>query len=148
VPAYANLANLLRDRGDEAAAESMLREGIAATRNHAALEHALALSLVRQGKKPAALALLARAAAQAPRDVRIQYTYAVALHDAGKRGEAVKRLEALVPRANGDREVLLALAAFKREGGDVAGSERYLKQLAAINSEDPALMTRKLEATR
>jgi predicted Zn-dependent protease len=121
---------------------------MAATRNHAALEHALALSLVRQGKKPAALALLARAAAQAPRDVRIQYTYAVALHDAGKRGEAVRRLEALVPRANGDREVLLALAAFKREGGDLAGAERYLRELAAINSEDPALTTRKPAATR
>ena len=80
-------------------------------------------------------------------DVRIQYTYAVALHDAGKRGEAVKRLEALVPLANGDREVLLALAAFKREGGDVAGSERHLKELAAINPEDPAL-TRKPEAAR
>jgi predicted CXXCH cytochrome family protein len=148
VPAYANLANLLRDRGNEAAAESTLREGMAATRNHAALEHALALSLVRQGKKPAALALLARAAAQAPGDIRIQYTYAVALHDAGRRNEALKRLEALAPRANGDREVLLALAALKREGGDVAGAERTLKELAAINPEDPALMTRKPEAAR
>ena len=148
VPAYANLANQLRDRGNEAAVESTLREGIAATRNHAALEHALALSLVRQGKKPAALALLARAAAQAPSDIRIQYTYAVALHDAGKRGEAVKRLEALAPRASGDREVLLALAAFKREGGDVAGAERYLKELAAINPEDPVFTTRQPETPR
>lgn len=148
VPAYANLANLLRDRGNEAAAESTLREGMGATRNHAALEHALALSLVRQGKKPAALALLARAAAQAPSDVRIQYTYAVALHDAGKRGEALKRLEALVPRASGDREVLLALAAFKREGGDVVGAERYLRELAAINPDDPAFTAGKPGLTR
>jgi predicted CXXCH cytochrome family protein len=148
VPAYANLANLLRDGGNEAAAESMLREGMAATRNHAALEYALALSLVRQGNKPTALALLARAAKQAPGDIRIQYTYAVALHGAGKRSEAVKRLEALAPRANGDREVLLALAAFKREVGDFAGAERYLRELAAINSEDPALTTRKPEAVR
>ena len=147
-PAYANLADLLRDRGNEAAAESTLREGIAATGNHAALEHALALSLVRQGKKPAALALLARAAAQAPGDVRIQYTYAVALHDAGKRGDAVKRLQALAPRARGDRDVLLALVAFKREAGDLAGAERYMKELAAINPEDPVFATRTPEATR
>ena len=121
---------------------------LAATKNHAALEHALALSLVRQGKKSAALALLAHAAEQAPGAMRIQYTYAVALHDAGKRSEAVKRLEALARRASGDREVLLALAAFKREGGDVAGAERTLKELAASNPDGPALMTLRSEATR
>jgi Flp pilus assembly protein TadD len=91
---------------------------------------------------------IARAAEQAPGDIPNSCTYAVALHGAGKRSEAVKRLEALAPRANGDREVLLALAAFKREVGDFAGAERYLRELAAINSEDPALMTRKPEATR
>ncbi|MGZ9059589.1 MAG: HEAT repeat domain-containing protein, partial [Burkholderiaceae bacterium] len=53
-PAYANLADLLRDRDNEAAAESTLREGMAATQTHAALEYALALSFVRQGKKAAA----------------------------------------------------------------------------------------------
>jgi hypothetical protein len=36
--------------------------------------------------------------------------------------------------------VLLALAAFKRDAGDRAGAEQYLRTLAAINPGDPALV--------
>jgi hypothetical protein len=35
--------------------------------------------------------------------------------------------------------VLLALAAFSGEAGDAAGAQRYLRTLAAINPDDPAL---------
>jgi hypothetical protein len=38
--------------------------------------------------------------------------------------------------------VLLALASFRQEAGDMAGAERYLRALAAINPDDPALATR------
>jgi hypothetical protein len=63
------------------------------------------------------------------------HVHAVALHDAGRRVEAVKLLEALAPKARGGREVLLALAASERD----AGAERYLRELAAINFEVPTI---------
>jgi tetratricopeptide (TPR) repeat protein len=106
--------------------------------NAAALREALGLALVRQGKKRAALAEFAAAVKAAPDDPRHTYIYAVALHDAGRRAEAVRLLEAAAQRA-GDRDVLLALAAFKQAAGDQAGTEKALRALAAINPDDPAL---------
>jgi hypothetical protein len=47
-------------------------------------------------------------------------------------------LEAPAQRA-GDRDVLLALAPFKREAEDPATAVRYLARLAEINPDDPAL---------
>ena len=61
-----------------------------------------------------------------------------ALADAGRRPEAVRALETAAKR-RGDRDVLLALAAFKRDAGDRAGAELHLRALAAINPDDPAL---------
>jgi Flp pilus assembly protein TadD len=74
----------------------------------------------------------------APNSIRHAYVHAVALHDAGRRDEAIRVLEAAAER-RGDRDVLLALAAFRREVGDSAGAERSLRELAAINPDDPAL---------
>jgi hypothetical protein len=50
----------------------------------------------------------------------------------------MRLLEAAAQR-RGDRDVLLALAAFTSETGDRAGAEKYLRALAAINPDDPAL---------
>ncbi len=138
VPAYANLADLYRAGRRDADAERMLREGLRMVPNAATLREALGLTLVRQGKRQEALAEFAAAAKAAPDDPRHTYIYAVALHDAGRRAEAVRLLEAAA-RRTGDRDVLLALAAFKREAGDPAAAARYLARLAEINPDDPAL---------
>ena len=42
-----------------------------------------------------------------------------------------------MPRA--DRDVLLALASYKRDAGDAAGARAALDRLAAINPGDPVL---------
>ena len=78
VPAWANLADLMRLMGREAEVDSLLREGIAANPRAAALHHALGLSLVRQGRKAEALAELRRATELDPSDERFQYVYEVA----------------------------------------------------------------------
>jgi predicted CXXCH cytochrome family protein len=137
VPAYVNLADLHRAGRRDADAERALREGLRTVPNAAALREALGLALVRQGKKHEALAEFAAAVKAAPDDSRHTYIYAVALHDAGRRAEAVRVLESAAQRA-GDREVLLALAAFKREAGDPAAAARYLARIAEINPDDPA----------
>ncbi|MDH5245494.1 MAG: tetratricopeptide repeat protein [Betaproteobacteria bacterium] len=138
VPAYVNLADLYRGSGREADAERTLRDGLRVASNDAALREALGLALVRQGKKKEALAEFAAAAKAAPETSRYAYVYAIALNDAGRRSEAIGQLEAAAKR-RGDRDVLLALAAFKRDGGDTVGAAKNLQALAAINPDDPAL---------
>jgi tetratricopeptide (TPR) repeat protein len=138
VPAYVNLADLRREQRREADAESILREGLRAAPDAAALREALGLALVRQGKKGAALAEFAAASKAAPTEARYAYLHALALHDAGRRAEAVRVL-AGASRRSGDREVLLALATFRSEGGDEAGAREALKLLTAVNPDDPAL---------
>jgi predicted CXXCH cytochrome family protein len=138
VPAYVNLADLYRGTRREADAERTLREGLRQLSNDAALRGALGLALVRQGRKKEALAEFAAAAKAAPDEARHAYVYAISLDDAGRRAEARKVLEAASKR-RGDRDVLLALAAFKRDAGDRAGAEQTLRVLEAINPGDPAL---------
>jgi tetratricopeptide (TPR) repeat protein len=138
VPAYANLADLYRAGGRDADAERTLRDGLRMVPNAATLHEALGLALVRQKKKQAALAEFAAAVKAAPDDPRHTDIYAVALHDAGRRAEAVRLLESAAQRA-GDRDVLLTLASFRQAAGDLAGTEKALRKLAAINPDDPAL---------
>jgi tetratricopeptide (TPR) repeat protein len=138
VPAYANLADLYRTLGREADAERTLRAGLQSVPDIAALHEALGLALVRQGRRQEALAELAAAVKDAPDDTRYTFVYAIALHDAGRQAEATRLLEAAAQRS-GDRDVLLTLAGYRQEAGDLAGAERCLRALAAINPDDPAL---------
>jgi tetratricopeptide (TPR) repeat protein len=138
VPAYVNLADLRREQRRDADAEAVLREGLRVVPDAPALREALGLALVRQGKKAAALAEFAAARKSAPAEARYDYLYAVALHDAGRRAEAIRVLDDVAKRS-GDRDVLLALATFRGEGGDEAGAREALKRLAAVNPDDPAL---------
>jgi Flp pilus assembly protein TadD len=142
VPAYVNLADLQRlAPGGEAAAEGTLREGLRVAPGAPALHHALGLSLVRQERKEEALASLRRAAQLAPDDARYGYVVAVALHGLDRSGEALQELNRLRTRHPGDRDILLTLASLRREAGDAAGAERLLRELAAINPGDPALLS-------
>jgi tetratricopeptide (TPR) repeat protein len=78
VPAWANLADLMRMLGRETEAESLLREGLQKSPRAAALHHALGLTYVRQGRKAEALAELRRATELDPSDERFKYVYDVA----------------------------------------------------------------------
>ena len=138
VPAIANLADFLRQTGRDPEGEARLRGAIKRWPNQAALQEALALSLVRQQRKPEALQVLARAAALPTATARTRYLHAVSLADAGRRSEAIATLEAAAKKRP-DRDLLLALASFKAQAGDAAGSKAALDRLAAINPGDPAL---------
>ncbi len=78
VPAWVNLADLMRLRDREADAASVLREGLGHAPLDATLHHALGLSLVRQGQRAAALEELERATELAPDNPRFAYVYGVA----------------------------------------------------------------------
>ena len=79
VPAWANLADLMRLQGREAEAESILREALGLSPQDPTLHHALGLSLVRQQRGPEALRELKRATDLDPRNERFAYVYEVAL---------------------------------------------------------------------
>jgi len=81
VPAWANLADLMRLQGREIEAESILREGLELSPQDATLHHALGLSLVRQQRGPEALRELKRATDLDPRNERFAYVYEVALSE-------------------------------------------------------------------
>ena len=109
-----------------------------------ALHEALGLTLVRQGRKTGALVELEAAHRAAPDEPRHAYVYAVALADAGQLSEAIRVLEESARRAGGTRDVLLALAALRRDSGDTAGAGQALQSLAEVNPDDPALAATRL----
>ena len=116
----------------------MLRAAAKRAPREASLQEAIALALVRAQKKPEAIETLAQARSLAGATARTDYLYAVALADAGRRREAIAVLDAAAKK-RGDRDVLLALAAYRGEAGDAAGAKAALDRLAAINPGDPAL---------
>jgi tetratricopeptide (TPR) repeat protein len=83
VPAWVNLADLMRVREREPEAEALLREALGSAPQDASLHHALGLSLVRQGKRDEALRELKRATDLAPDDERFAYVYGVARDEFG-----------------------------------------------------------------
>jgi len=60
-PAYVNLADVFRVRGQDAEGERVLREGISMAPNDASLHHALGLLLARQRRTEEAVEALGRA---------------------------------------------------------------------------------------
>lgn len=139
IPGWVSLAEARQALSGEAAAEAVLRNGLARNPEAAALHHALGLSLFRQGRREEGLAELGRAAALGPEDPRLGFVHGVALHDLGRPAEARRVLEAVLARHGWDREVLLTLASYRAQAGDQAGAGALLQRLADINPEDPVL---------
>ena len=119
-PAAANLADLYRQLGREADAESVLRQALETSPQDAGLHHALGLALVRLKREDEALAELRRAAELEPDRARYAYVYAVGLDSSGRRSDAIQVLKDNVARHPDDRDTLLALIGFNREAGDAA----------------------------
>jgi len=103
VPAYANLADLLRQAGHDPEGEQVLRAGLARQPRDGSLHYSLGLLQVRERRMTEALRSLRRAAQLSPDDMRFAYVYAVALHDAGRTREALAVIDAALERLPGDR---------------------------------------------
>jgi tetratricopeptide (TPR) repeat protein len=135
VPAWANLADLQRAQGRDDEAERVLREGLRRAGDHAALRHALGLTLVRRQQLQAALPELAAATRLAPEDARYAYVHAVALHTAGREAAALRELDRALVRHPDDRELLMAATTY---GGAESGA-KYARRLAERYRGDPAV---------
>jgi tetratricopeptide (TPR) repeat protein len=149
VPAYVNLADLLRTRGRDAAAGNVLRIGIQKVPDAAALHHALGLTLVRLDRSSAGLAELKRAAKLLPADARFAYVYAVGLSSAGKTQAALAEIDRALKHHPDDRDLLLTAAIFRRDNGDIDGARRYAERLSQRypNDSNAAQLARELGAT-
>lgn len=132
VPARVNLADLLGRGGDDAAAESLLLEGLRTAPAEASLHHALGLGRVRGGRRDEAVASLRRAAEADPGSARYAFVLAVALHETGNAAEAVEVLRRAAAAHPGDPDVLAALAGVLRAAGDPAGAADAEARLRTI----------------
>lgn len=130
--AHLNLADLARQRGDEAAAERAIRAALTCQPQHAAAHHALGLWRVRAGRTKDAIASLQKAVELAPNDPRFGYVLAVALHRQGQEGEAITVLEATLKQRPNDANTLQALTTYLRTAGQherAAQAQRTLEVL-------------------
>ena len=132
VPAYANLADLLRQQESDAEGARILAQGLAVAPDSADLHHAQGLLLIRQQKYGEAVTALGKAATLAPGNPRYAYVYAVALQETGRAGEVVGVLEAAVARNPNDPELLFTLAATLLQQGDVARARRHAQALVRV----------------
>jgi Flp pilus assembly protein TadD len=70
---------------------------------------------------------------------RNAYVYAVALHTAGRTDESMKVLKESLTRHPDDRDTLLALVTFNRDGGDIGAAIKYAEQLTRLAPNDREL---------
>ena len=138
VPAWVNLADLLRMQGRDDEGATALRKALEVDPQNASVHHALGLLLVRQKRSAEALAELARAAELAPRQPDFAYAYAIGLHSAGRTQEALATLAKANARNPGARNVLVALVTINRERGALAEARRFAEQLVATAPGDPS----------
>jgi tetratricopeptide (TPR) repeat protein len=144
-PGWANLADAIRGRGDEAGASAVLREALARLPDNAGLHHAAGLALARAGNLPAAVDELEQATRLEPGSARYAYVYGVALNSAGEAGRALDTLAAASRRHPADRDLLLALTTINRDAGRLTEARQYADRLVALDPADAGAMALRSE---
>ncbi len=132
LPAYLNLADLLRSQSRDDDAREVLLEALTVAPDNGNTLHALGLLETRNGQTEAALAYLKQAAEVETEGTRHRFVYGIALHDLGYPAEAVTQLEALLRGVPQSEEVLLALANYSAALGQRDNARGYAKTLTQI----------------
>jgi len=135
VPAYVNLADIYRARGQESDSVRVLSEGLERSPKSAALHHALGLALVRAKRSDQALKELGEAARLDPGNARFAYVYGVALHSAGRADAAIATLVKANLAHPANMDILQALASFYRDQGEDAEAQRYAERLRDVAAQ-------------
>jgi predicted CXXCH cytochrome family protein len=138
-PAAVNLADLYRQIGREAEGERVLSKAIEKSPQDAGLHHALGLVLVRLKRQDKAIQELQRAAELEPDSARYAYVYAVGLDAVGRRSDAMTVLKDNLVRHPHDRDTLLALISFNRDGGDLTAALKYAERLSQTEPDNSEL---------
>ena len=132
IPAYLNLADLLRAQGREEEARKLLQQALVIAPESGDTLHALGLLETRVGAKELALDYLERAARLESGSTRHRFVYAIALHDLGEPAQAITELQSLLRAAPGNEDVLLALANYNAELGRRDQALTYARSLLQV----------------
>src|SRR5262249_10453512 len=135
-PAAVNLADLFRQLGRDRQGEGLLRTAIEASPQSAELHYALGLALVRLKQTDEAITEFHRAADLEPGRARYIYVYAVGLHSSGHGEMALAVLKDGLATHPEDRDILLALATFNRDAGNLVAALGFAEQLAGLAPDD------------
>ena len=115
IPAYLNLADLLRSRNKDNEARTLLRQALSIDLQNGPVLHSLGLLETRSGQPDLALDYLRQAAELETSGTRHRFVYAIALHDLGDPTQALEQLKSLLRSAPENVDVLLALANYSNE---------------------------------
>ena len=132
VPAYLNLADLLRSADREPEARQQLQAALKVAPDHGPTLHSIGLLETRGGNTELALEYLGRAAALEEVGTRHRFVYAIALHDLGKPQSAVEQMQKLLRHYPANHEVLLALANYSDELGQRKQAIGYADSLLIL----------------
>lgn len=132
IPAYLNLADMMRATGKEPQARKLLSKALEIAPENGDALHALGLLETRAKNTDKALEYLGRAAAVETTGTRHRYVYAIAQHDLKQPEAAINTLKALVRSAPNSEEALAALVNYLRELGRNSEARAYAKRLTAI----------------
>ena len=136
-PAWVNLSDLFRSMGQDDQAIAVLREAVQASPSSGLIRHSLGLAQVRNGDTDAAVNSLGMAARLEPESARFTYVYAVALHSTGQLQTAIDTLVMAHDRHPHDRDILLALTTFHRDGGQLEQARSWADKLLALDPGNP-----------
>ncbi|NOQ15780.1 MAG: tetratricopeptide repeat protein [Methyloprofundus sp.] len=130
VPVYINYADFLQQQKQETVAFELLNKGLAVTKD-AAIHHALGLWYIRHNDKGAALKQLKIAAELEPDTARYAYVYAVAIAEKSPK-QAITILEEALLRQEGNLDLLMALAGYYQQLGDMESTQKYRLKMDAV----------------
>jgi tetratricopeptide (TPR) repeat protein len=133
---YVNLADLYRLQGRDREARAILERALVRDPTNPELQHALGLTLAREGDLPQALDHLRKSAEGRPESSRFAYVYGIALKSAGRPAEAIRVLEEAQHRHPADPEILFALATLERDRGNLMEARRHARSLVELYPED------------
>ena len=132
IPAYLNLADLLRSQAEDEEARKLLLQALAVAPENGDTLHALGLLETRSGESETALKYLQQAAALETLGTRHRFVYGIALHDLGQPAEAIVQLQSLLRSVPQSEEVLLALTNYSAELGQRENALNYARTLTKI----------------
>ncbi len=137
IPAYVNLADLLRITGRDDEGEAVLRKALRVDASNPSVHHALGLLLVRRKRPAESLVELRKAFELAPAEPRFALVYAVGLRSQGRADEALAVLRQGQRLCPGARELLLPLVTLSRERGALREAKLWARRLLDSAPEDP-----------
>jgi Tfp pilus assembly protein PilF len=132
IPAYLNLADLLRAQSQDEEARKELLQALAIAPGNGSALHALGLLETRNGQSELALKYLKQAAEVETEGTRHRFVYGIALHDMGHPADAVVQLQTLLRSVPQSEEVLLALSNYSAELGQRDTAREYARLLTQI----------------